>query len=251
MSIKAKVIISISVFAFLAALAVLVANLLLISHFIDSDRFYQKNDIISMSVFIWFLVIVLFLAVSIPFSLFIAKKLSAPIDKMLDKASFDSLTGIYNRRYLDENLKNLINILSRANGNLTLLMIEIDFFKDYNDTYGFNMGDNCLKFVASLLTKSVSRTEDFVARYGGKEFVVVLPNTDENGARIISEKILAAIRSCRIPHEKNEAADYVTISIGAATGKADSSQTSSQYIDRAHKMLLKSMQDGYNRYSFA
>jgi diguanylate cyclase (GGDEF)-like protein len=135
-------------------------------------------------------------------------------------------------------------------GKLSLLMIEIDFFKNYNDTYGFNKGDDCLKIVANMLTRGVLRSDDFVARYGGKEFVVVLPSTDESGAHIVAEKLLSIIRNCKIPHEKSDVANHVTISIGVTTGKADFSQTTDEYINRAHKMLTKSMLDGHNRYSF-
>jgi len=251
MPIKTKIILSMTIIAFLAALAVLVTNTLLLSYFIDSNRLVQRADSFLIFVVIGLLVVIIFLGISIPFTLNIAKNISAPVEKMLSNANnFDALTGIYNRRYFDENLKNLINFMSRTGGKLTLMMIDIDFFKEYNDTYSYNKGDSCLKIVAKTLSKSVSRTEDFVARYGGKEFVVVLPNTDEKGAQIIAQKILSTIRECKIPHEKNEAASYVTISIGATTGKVDFSQSRDLYINQAGELLKKSIQNGHNRFTF-
>ena len=232
---------------FLAASALLTANALLLSYLIKTNHFHIA---VSYSLLIGFLVTFVFIGISVPFILIIAKNVSSPVEKMLDKSRYDSLTGIFNRRYVDENLKNLINFLSRSGGKLTVLMIDIDFFKEYNNKYGYNEGDNCLKFIANILSKGVSRAEDFVARYGGKEFVVVLPNTDENGAHIIAQKKLAIIKDCKIPHELNKSAGYVTISIGAVTGTPDFSQSPDEYINRANNMLKKSIQDGCNKYNF-
>jgi len=236
---------------FLTALAVLITNTLQLSYFIDTNHLAEKTDTILSFVLAGALVIIVFMGVSIPLILFIAKSISTPVEKMLDKTHYDALTGIYNRRYVDENLKNLINFMSRSDSKLTLLILDIDFFKSYNDTYGYNKGDTCLQIVAHALVRSVARTEDFVARYGSKEFVVVLPNTDENGAHTISQKLLAVIRECKIPHEKSSAANYVTVSIGATTGKADFSQNGDDYLNRASEMLHKSIENGYNQYTFA
>jgi len=234
--------------AFLAALSVFVTNLLLLSYLVDTNRLAQKDGM--FFIFTELLVIVVFMGISVPFILIVAKNVSAPVEKMLDKPFFDGLTGIYNRRYFDENLKSLINFMSRSGGYLSLLMVEIDFFSQYNDTYGYNKGDRCLKIIANMLARGVSRAEDFVARYSGKEFVVVLPNADENGARTIAQKLLSIIRECKIPHEKNGAADYVTISIGATASKTDYSQSRDEYVNKAIKLLDKSRQDGHNRYTF-
>ena len=235
---------------FLAALAVLVANTLHFSYIINSGHLAEKSDTLLLFFFTGFLVTVVFLGLSIPVILAVAKGVSAPVEKFLDKPNYDALTGIYNRRYVDENLKNLINFIARSGGKLSLLMIDIDFFRLFNDIYGYNKGDNCLKIVANALVKGASRAEDFAARYSGNEFIVVLPNTDENGAHVIAQKLLSTIRDCKIPHEKNEAAGFVTISIGAVTGKADHSQSTDAYINLANQMLNKSIQDGRNRYSF-
>jgi len=162
----------------------------------------------------------------------------------------DQLTGIYNRRYLDGNLKKIIKLYSRTGGNLSVLMIDIDYFKKYNDAYGHDAGDDCLRAVAAALSQCVIRDEDFVARYGGEEFAVVLPNTDENGARLVAERMLEKARECNIPHKSSDIAGYVTISIGGTTGVINHLQHGSDYIKTADKALYESKKNGRNRYTF-
>ncbi|MDR1663689.1 MAG: diguanylate cyclase [Clostridiales bacterium] len=168
-----------------------------------------------------------------------------------DKIYYDPLTGIYNRRFFDENMQRLIRSLSRSNGTLSLMMIDIDYFKIYNDTYGHVEGDNCLKIIAKTLKDSVTRADDFVARYGGEEFVIVLPNTNEDGAHMLASKLLKSIYDCGIPHGKSDAADCVTVSIGVTTGLVVHTYNSDTYVQRADAMLYKSKQEGRNRYAFS
>jgi len=172
------------------------------------------------------------------------------LGEFLDMTIIDQLTEIYNRRYLDGHLRKIINSLARNSGKLSLLMIDIDYFKKYNDTYGHDAGDKCIKEVVSAITDCITREEDFTARYGGEEFVIVLPNTDQNGAQLIAEKILEKVRNCNIPHEKNEVAKYVTVSIGGTTGIVNHLQLGSDYIKCADKALYESKQNGRNRYTF-
>jgi diguanylate cyclase (GGDEF)-like protein len=167
-----------------------------------------------------------------------------------EKIYYDALTGIYNRRYFDENLSRLIKSMSRSGDVLSLMMVDIDHFKNYNDTYGHSEGDECLKIIAKTLSKSVARANDFVARYGGEEFAVVLPNTDENGARVIANRLLENIRNCRIPHEKSDVSDHVTVSIGVTTGRTKHTREKDDYIKRADEMLYMSKRNGRNRYTF-
>ena len=167
-----------------------------------------------------------------------------------EKIYYDALTGIYNRRYFDENLSRVIRILSRSGGKLGLMMIDIDFFKNYNDTYGHSSGDTCLKIIAQALAKSVTRADDFVARYGGEEFVAVLPNTDENGVCIVAEKLLENVRACNILHEESDAAGYVTVSVGVTASDVSHTQGVDDYVKRADEMLYKSKQNGRNQYNF-
>ncbi|MDR3000085.1 MAG: GGDEF domain-containing protein [Fibromonadaceae bacterium] len=174
-----------------------------------------------------------------------------------DKVNFDALTGIYNRRYMEDNMKKIINFLLRGGGGrISVMMLDIDNFKLYNDTYGHSMGDECLKSVAQALTASVTRADDFVARYGGEEFAVILPNTSEMGARKVAGTILKNVMELEVPHEKNEAG-IVTISIGITHGNitlpVDGSsypQDGNCYIKRADEALYMSKRSGRNRYTY-
>ena len=173
------------------------------------------------------------------------------LETEVDQIYYDPLTGIYNRRFLDKNLNRIIPSLARSGSVLSLLMVDIDYFKRYNDTYGHSEGDNCLKIVAETLRDSITRTEDFVARYGGEEFAVVLPNTGEIGANMVANRILENIRKCGIPHERSDAASCVTVSIGATTGKVEYTHSADDYVRRADEMLYQAKRDGRNRYVFA
>jgi diguanylate cyclase (GGDEF)-like protein len=172
------------------------------------------------------------------------------LETEVDKIYIDPLTGIYNRRYFDENMKQIISLLSRSDGRLSVMMVDIDHFKYYNDTYGHSEGDRCLKIIAETLRSTVTRADDFVARYGGEEFVVVLPNTDEAGARCVANKILEDIRGCGISHEKNSAASCVTVSIGIASCRVWHTDNADMYIRRADEMLYVSKNSGRNRSTF-
>ena len=165
-------------------------------------------------------------------------------------ALHDPLTGIYNRRYMEDNLNRLIKTLSRSGGSLSLLMLDVDFFKKYNDTYGHNQGDVCLKTIATVIYNSLSRADDFVARFGGEEFVIILPNTDENGARKIASDLLKNVRDCNMPHGTSDIAGYVTVSIGGTTGNVEYTQNGEDFIKQADKMLYAAKQGGRDRFVF-
>lgn len=170
---------------------------------------------------------------------------------LMDKVHFDMLTGIYNRRFLEEALDRTIKTMSRSGGLLlSVLMMDIDYFKTYNDIYGHSMGDECLRAVAGAMKAGLHRTDDFIARYGGEEFVAVLPNTNESGARVMAGKILESVRACNIPHEGNEVADCVTISIGATTGVVSPAHTGRDFVKWADKALYMSKESGRDRYVF-
>jgi diguanylate cyclase (GGDEF)-like protein len=167
------------------------------------------------------------------------------------KVQHDALTGIFNRRYLEDNLMRIISSLSRSeDGKLGILMMDLDFFKNYNDSYGHTRGDACLKSVAKALEGSLLRPEDFVARYGGEEFAVILPNTGKSGACEVAERILQNVRSLNILHEKSEAASYVTVSIGITTGSALHTRNGADFIKRADEALYISKQTGRNKYTY-
>jgi len=177
-------------------------------------------------------------------------ELSKMIQDLLTKANVDMLTGIYNRRFMENKLQQTISVLSRTNGLLSVLMIDIDFFKIYNDTYGHEQGDVCLKEVAHALSGNVSRASDFVARYGGEEFIVILQNTEKEGACHIAERLLESVRELNIPHSGSSAAPYVTVSIGVTTARVEHGQTWGEYVKRADDALYMSKQNGRNMYTY-
>lgn len=169
---------------------------------------------------------------------------------LLDKAHYDVLTGIYNRRFLEESLKKIIKSHARNGGVISVLMMDVDHFKKYNDEYGHNKGDSCLKAVAWTIEKSLLRADDYVARYGGEEFTAILPNTDEKGAMSIAARIIENIRQLNIPHEKSETKSCVTISIGLTTARVEQQHTGVDLIKRADEALYQSKQNGRNRYTY-
>jgi len=165
-----------------------------------------------------------------------------------EEVHYDSLTGIYNRRFFDDNIKRITKSLSRNNGVLSVMMLDIDFFKKYNDTYGHRMGDECLKAVAKALFET-ARIDDCVIRYGGEEFVILLPNTNESDAGKIAARLLKNVRSLEIPHINSDIADYVSISIGATTSKVKLNHQHMDYIQRADEALYMSKNSGRDRYT--
>ena len=172
------------------------------------------------------------------------------LGEFLNMTIIDPLTGLYNRRFMSGNMKKIIKSLSRSNGKLSLLFIDIDFFKKYNDTYGHDIGDNCLKAIANVLSQSVSREDDFVARYGGEEFVVVLPYTGKEGAGVIADRILKRVYECNIPHRESGISDFVTVSIGGTTCTVKHWLSEGDIIKRADEALYVSKNEGRNRYTY-
>ncbi|WP_339690057.1 diguanylate cyclase [uncultured Pseudoalteromonas sp.] len=132
-------------------------------------------------------------------------------------ASIDGLTEIPNRRYLDESLSREWRRSRRAGTPLSVLLIDIDHFKRYNDCYGHRAGDDCLKGVAHALVAACERGTDFVARYGGEEFAAVLPDTNQHEALKFANKLRDAVNTLAIPHKASLNAAHITISIGVAT----------------------------------
>lgn len=131
-------------------------------------------------------------------------------------ASLDGLTEIANRRRLDQVLEHEWRVAMRADSDISLLLIDVDHFKAYNDIHGHLAGDDCLRRIAKLTSDMVSRPSDLVARYGGEEFAVVLPATPESGAYAVAERIRSSVQALGMPHEGNSHR-VVTVSIGCAT----------------------------------
>ncbi|MCL2182731.1 MAG: sensor domain-containing diguanylate cyclase [Chitinispirillia bacterium] len=172
------------------------------------------------------------------------------LGEFLNMTIVDELTGIHSRRYFDESVKETLGELSKSGGKLSVLVVDIDFFKNYNDTYGRDMGDNCLRGVAAALNHCMDGDGCFVARYDGDKFVAVLPNTGEEEARQAAERLLRRVHDCCIPHAHSYAGAYVTVSIGGATGAPGQYPDAGGYLERAGTALARSRHYGGNQYAF-
>lgn len=168
-------------------------------------------------------------------------------DLLARLSHLDGLTGIPNRRALDDALGRELRRGSRSLRPLSLLMMDIDYFKAYNDNCGHLAGDDCLRAVAQSLKVSLGRAADFVGRYGGEEFLAILPETDEIGAMIVANEILAGVASLCIPHPASPLGAKVTISIGVATAVAQRDVQQGNLLQDADKALYQAKQEGRNR----
>lgn len=158
----------------------------------------------------------------------------------------DGLTGISNRRYFDETFQREWDRSARSSTPLSLILFDIDCFKAYNDTYGHLSGDDCLKQVAQTVKETIRRPGDLVCRYGGEEFAVILPETNEDGAGKVAEKIRSAVEEMRIPHIQSKVSDYVTISVGVATRIPTQTSNMQDIISHADKALYLAKNQGRN-----
>jgi diguanylate cyclase (GGDEF)-like protein len=159
----------------------------------------------------------------------------------------DSLTGLMNRRFFDKILDSEFKRSKRSNLPLSMIMLDIDYFKNYNDSYGHLEGDRCLSKLGEALRKIVSRTADIVGRYGGEEFYVILPETDANGADTVAKKIKSAIDKLEIPHNSSKTAKIVTISIGVATIYTKDYKKAEDLIELADNAMYKAKEGGRNQ----
>jgi len=161
----------------------------------------------------------------------------------------DGMTGIFNRRYFDEFLNKEWCRARRSEETLSLVMMDIDHFKAYNDNYGHSAGDDCLRRVAQALSETVMRDTDIVARYGGEEFVCVLPGINCDGAIKIGEKQMRRINELAIPHSYSSAADHVTLSLGVASmiPSKRGGCGPNELIKAADKNLYRAKESGRNQ----
>jgi diguanylate cyclase (GGDEF)-like protein/PAS domain S-box-containing protein len=161
--------------------------------------------------------------------------------------NIDGLTQIANRRCFDNRLKQEWQRLYREQEFLSLLLFDVDYFKLYNDTYGHQMGDECLIKIAHAVEQVICRPTDLVARYGGEEFVVILPNTNINGAIAVAERIHTAIKDLAIPHQASEVSNIVTISLGITSLIPTSELSPADLIEQADQALYRAKQQGRNQ----
>lgn len=174
-------------------------------------------------------------------------ELEALNEQLHTLALVDGLTGVANRRRFDAALENEWRRSRRDNTPLALLLIDIDYFKQFNDQYGHQSGDECLQKIAKVLQDGLNRSTDLVARYGGEEFICLLPESDITGATAKAELLRKAVEELHIPHEASSAASYVTISIGAASRIPDEHAEPKLLIANADKALYKAKHKGRNR----
>ncbi|MEG3639196.1 diguanylate cyclase domain-containing protein [Magnetococcus sp. PR-3] len=175
------------------------------------------------------------------------RELKAMNERILALSVTDALTDIPNRRHFDDFFQQEWIRSCRSQTPLGLLMMDIDYFKRYNDHYGHDGGDQCLKQVAQLLASNVRRPPDLVARYGGEEFACVLPDTDLAGVRIIGHTLLKAIQDMAIPHTQSEVAPMVTMSIGGTALVPTKDKAAVEMLRVADGLLYTSKHDGRNR----
>ncbi|WP_156895785.1 sensor domain-containing diguanylate cyclase [Massilia putida] len=161
-------------------------------------------------------------------------------------ADTDGLTGLHNRRHLDERMAAEVARAARERTPLSLIMMDVDFFKRYNDTYGHAAGDDCLRMVARVLAATVNRPADLAARFGGEEFAVLLPNTSQEGARGIAEAICEGVRAAGLPHRASDLG-FVTISAGVATIVPAPGDGVRALVETADAALYEAKESGRNR----
>ncbi len=166
-------------------------------------------------------------------------------------SQLDGLTGIANRRSFDEALRREWMRGLRDGVPLALIMLDADFFKAYNDAYGHQAGDECLKFIAAEVKKFAKRSSDLAARYGGEEFVLILEECDLKGAALIAEKLRVSIEAAKRPHQDSKVAPFVTVSLGVASLVPQTGISEDVLIKAADQAMYSAKQNGRNRVCLA
>jgi diguanylate cyclase (GGDEF)-like protein len=161
-------------------------------------------------------------------------------------ATEDALTKLSNRRRFDEYMDLEWRRESRNHGQISMIMTDVDYFKRYNDQYGHQAGDACLRSVADVIRKKVGRPGDLIARYGGEEFAIVMPETDIRGALQVAENVRQELTNLNIPHSQSSAASCVTISCGIATMFPGEDNNPKMLIEKADQGLYRAKQQGRN-----
>ncbi|MBA4490203.1 diguanylate cyclase [Paracoccus sp. S1E-3] len=172
-------------------------------------------------------------------------------DQLASLALVDPLTGLGNRRMLETLFAEEMTRVARAQEHLSIILVDIDYFKQFNDFYGHLEGDDCLRAVAAGLGGAMRRGGDLCARYGGEEFACVLPCTDLDGAMHLAEMLRARVEALAIPHRGSSCAQVVTISAGVCSSRCAPGMTMSRWFEEADRLLYQSKSAGRNRVSGA
>ncbi len=168
-------------------------------------------------------------------------------DTLETLSAIDGLTGISNRRRFDETLEREWRRTQRLCGTISLIMLDIDHFKEYNDNYGHVAGDECLKRLARALAETMKRPADLAARYGGEEFACILPDTGAEGASWLASELRLQVESLAIPHAFSPTADHITVSVGAVTLFPAPDQSPEELVVFADQALYAAKAEGRNR----
>lgn len=163
-------------------------------------------------------------------------------------ANLDGLTEVANRRHFDKYLEEQWQHLTENNAPLSLILCDIDYFKSYNDYYGHQAGDYCLKQVAYALSLAVKRSGDLVCRYGGEEFAIILPDTNLKEAIKVAEEIILAVKKIKIPHDRSQVSKYITMSLGIGSQIPTQELRSKSAIATADTCLYEAKKQGRDRY---
>lgn len=174
------------------------------------------------------------------------KKLNSLTGEMERLSIIDELTNLYNRRFFNETYQKQWDNAARLQTHLGVLMVDIDYFKKYNDAYGHLQGDICLQKIAATIQKSVERPIDFVFRYGGEEFIVLLPDTNLNGCACVAERIRANVESLDFSLTVETSARKVTVSVGIASRVPDTKMNPEALVRLADEALYQAKEDGRN-----
>ena len=175
------------------------------------------------------------------------KQLEQSNKKLQTLSMQDGLTGIANRRHFDDQLESDINNAKQSQTPVSLILIDIDYFKLFNDNYGHQMGDECLKEVAKQLERACFNPMDTAARYGGEEFVILLPGTSEGDAIKVANRFSDALKASSIEHESSKIHDCITVSMGVSCQDKGSEYDAKTLIEEADKALYKAKENGRNR----
>ena len=177
--------------------------------------------------------------------LLVVFKREVRLEALKKQAMTDGLTGLFNRHYFEKTLERELNQARRSEKDLSLIVFDVDFFKKYNDRYGHQSGDGCLIAVAGAIKESLRRESDWAVRFGGEEFVVILPGTELEGAKLMAEKIMEAVRRLRIPHEDSTVGPFLTLSAGIASSREV--DDSAQLFNLADQNLYAAKNAGRDR----
>ena len=178
------------------------------------------------------------------------QKLEKTNQKLSKISCRDQLTDLYNRREFEKTIKNEWRNAIREAKPISVVMLDIDYFKKFNDNYGHLAGDNCLQKLSQALKNTLKRPRDFLARYGGEEFIAILPDTNQSGAKHVAELLRKNVVNLEIPHNHSPVLNYVTISLGVATTEKAELYVFEEILDKVDQALYQAKDNGRNQYCF-